>query len=47
MVYVGPVLVQCLKIDRRASQKMSVFSRKAEHDSVLSYISFRVNGVKN
>lgn len=27
-------------------QKMS-FSRKAEHDSVLSYISFRENGVKS
>lgn len=38
--------MQSLKTDRRIMQKMS-FSRKAEHDSVLSYISFRENGVKS
>jgi len=46
MVYVGPVPVQCFKIGRRVMQKMSFFFRKAEHDSVLSCISFRENGVK-
>lgn len=46
MVYVGPAPVQSLKTDRRIMQKMS-FSRKAEHDSVLSYIFFRENGVKS
>lgn len=47
MVFIGPVPVQCLKIDRRVMQKMSFSYRKAEHDSVISYISFKKNGVKS
>lgn len=37
LVYVGPVPVQRLKIDRRVMQKMSLCSRKAEHDWAFLY----------
>lgn len=44
LVFVGPVPVQHLEIDRRAMQKVAFFSRKAEHDSVFSHVSFREKG---
>lgn len=47
LVFLGPVPVQHLDIDRRAMQKVAfyfIFSRKAGHDSVFSHVSFREKG---